>query len=132
MNWKNDFKTEWITSGLTSEAVEYTENFGKYLRDKWLSSSQIRNVFGEMKQIQSKMKADSNNMSNLFTRYLLLYPKLAYAAGRQRSEALTIFKEVFEKAYRTINTEDEFKKYYKNLVDFVESTLAFHRSYGGR
>jgi CRISPR type III-A-associated protein Csm2 len=78
------------------------------------------------------MKAKSNNDKDLYTRYLLLYPKLAYAAGRQRSEALTTFKEVFEKAYRTINTEEDFKKYYKNLVDFIESTLAFHRSFGGR
>jgi len=129
MNWKNEFKPEWITGGLTSEAIKYTENFGKYLRDKWLSSSQLRNVFGEMKQIQSKMKT---NRDGLYTRYLLLYPKLAYAAGRQRSEALSTFKEVFEKAYRTIKDENDFEKYYQNLVDFVESTLAFHRSYGGK
>ena len=132
MNWKNDFKPEWITGGLTSEAIKFTDDFGKYLQTKRLSSSQLRNVFGEMKQIQLQKKADKADEQKLFTRYLLLYPKIAYAAGRQRSEALTTFKEVFEKAYRTIKNEEEFKKNYQNLVDFVESTLAFHRSYGGR
>ena len=130
-NWENEFKTKWITDGIDSDGINYAERFGKYLRDNWLSSSQIRNVFGEMKQLQAKLKANVN-VNEIFTRYLLLYPKVAYASGRQHSKALQTFKDVFSVAYGQIKTKEQFQKNYNNLVDFVESTLAFHRAFGGK
>jgi len=130
MNWLNEFKSDWIRRGLTPEAITYANKFGEYLQKRKLSSSQLRNVFGEMKQIEWQLKKVGTK--DIYHRYLLLYPKLAYAAGRQSSEALNDFKKVFEKAYSTITNENEFQEYYQNLLAFVESTLAFHKAFGGK
>ena len=48
-----DFKSVWITNGITEETIEYARKTGKILARN-LSTSQIRNVYGEMKRIQMK------------------------------------------------------------------------------
>ena len=57
---------------------------------------------------------------------VLLKPKLAYAAARQRSAKP--LSDVMSIAIDNVKTVEDFKR----LVQFVESIIAYHKSAGGK
>lgn len=131
----NEFKKEWISEGINESAVQFTEKFGEYLcdlqQDKRLgrmamTTSQIRNIFGEVKRIQAKgyLKEKST--------FLLLRPKIAYAEARVLAKSgksrISDFRTVLDKAHIAVTDEKQFQ----NFVDFMEAILAYHKAYGGR
>lgn len=118
-DWEADFNVSWITDKITKDTVNYCDQFGKHLQANRLSTSQIRNVYGELKRIQMK------GFENEKTSFILLKPKMAYSVARDRK--LEDMKKVFDKAYDAVDTSAHFE----NLMDFMEAVLAFHKSYGG-
>jgi len=122
LDWKNKFKTEWVTDKITSETIKFCEDFGKDIKDKGLSTSQIRNVYGELKRIQLK------GFEKEKAAFLLLKPKMAYAAKRANKRGVFNFKDVFNKAYDHIDNEEK----YNNFMNIMEATLAYHKSFGGK
>lgn len=126
-NWVTEFKPKWIKEGIDESAINFTDDFGKFLSHK-LSSSQIRNVYGELKRIQMKGIKDEK------TSFLLLKPKLAYAAARDNAKGLLPLKGVFNKAFEAVEISDLTKaeKQFENFMDFMEAILAYHKSYGGK
>ena len=121
-NWVADAKTEWITGSIEKETVEFTKEFGMFLNANGLSTSQIRNVFGELKRIQLK------GFDKEKTSFMLLRPKMAYADKRNEKQGLRELKKVFDKLWDKVET----KEHFENLVNFMESTLAYHKAFGGK
>jgi len=121
-DWAAEFKKEWILQGIDKDCIEFTKEFGKFLQEKRLSSSQIRNVYGELKRIQMK------GFEKEQTAFLLLRPKMAYADKRHENDGLRALKKIFDKAYLEVNDSDHFN----NLMNFMEATLAYHKSFGGK
>ena len=138
-NFKQKFNPEWITESIDKTCVDYTDDLGKFLcdlnknRPGWnaLTTSQIRNFFGEIKRIQNV------GIENEKSAFVLIRPKLAYATARvtnRNSESrISTFRDVVEVAYSYVDMDSEdLPKQFKNFVDFLESTLAYHKVYGGR
>lgn len=99
--------------------VEVAQRIGKHLAQQKLATSQIRNVFGEVKRMQQR-GFDRN-------RLLLLKPRLAYAAGRHGG-AVKDLKDVLEAAIGEVKDEEGFGRF----VNFFEAILAYHRAEGGK
>jgi len=158
-NPKTDFSTEWIVQGINEKGIEYANDFGFFLCNIYigkffdkkknkeveevklgensLSNSQIRNVFGEVKRIQMKLMGDETKWNAVKASFLLLQPKLAYAAGRAESKkkgtVLTELKDVLTRAAQAVEADKEGAvARYMNFVDFFESILAYHKAYGGK
>lgn len=121
----------WVESGLNKEAIEYAEEFGRELA-RTLSTSQIRNVFGEVRRIQMKGQ-DATFESEL----ILLKPKLAYARARKGTtgnEGARDIEKVLGAAIDAVFAGDPKSKYqrFENFANFFEAILAYHRSFGGK
>lgn len=142
MNIKQDFKpiesfdAKWIKEEITEGCINYLENFGYYLCNKEdpkgrdaISTSQIRNVFGAIKQIEAK--GESSNQWK--TDFLMLRPKMAYATARvisnNRTSHIQKFREVFDKAHSEVN--GDFKRF-QRFCQFMEGIVAYHKVYGGK
>ena len=138
---KSSFSTDWISKGIESEMVDYAKWFGYYLCDVqandragWdaLTTSQIRNFFGEVKRIQAKGFKEEK------TAFLLIRPKLAYAEARVKANSkgkprIIDFREIVEKAHGAVETKtDKAEQQFQNFVDFLEAVLAYHKFYGGK
>ena len=121
-SFNESFNSKWISDGITQETVVFSDKLGKFIQEKGLTASQIRNVFGEIKRIQ--MKGFAAEKSSFY----LLKPKMAYAAKRQNDHGIKSFKKYFDMAHEHVTDE----KTYKNFVDFFESILAYHKAYGGK
>lgn len=125
------FQKVWIEKDADEAMINFAEILGKFLSplrkdDKSaLSNSQIRNVYGEIKRIQ--MSIDKNGWDVVKPTFLMLKPKVAYAAGRNRNLGIVVFKEFFNLAASSVTN----KKEYLNFCNLIEAVLAYHRAFGG-
>ena len=116
-----------ILAGNKEKLIKSAEEFGKYLAKQQLSTSQIRNIFSEMKRMR-KYEESKNEL-------LLLKPKLAYIAGRhgkwKQGKLIGPVPDLSRVLNECIkNIKDE--KTFQNFKDFFEAILAYHRYYGGK
>ena len=121
-----EIKTELpsILAGDSEKLVNNAVKLGMHLGGKQLSTSQIRRVFSEIKQMGSY---DKNRLN-------LLRPKMAYTAARHGKNvrgklvgAIVDLQEVLDEGIKMTNNEVQFR----NFKEFFEAILAYHRYYGG-
>lgn len=125
-----------ICQGDARVIVDWADVLGKQLAYERLTTSQIRNVYGTVKQIQMSWE---QNPSQAFKEAILLIPKLHYQVARQseknRGLALHSFERVMVPALKLLaESEGEAERLtrFTNLADFFEAILAYHKKYGGR
>ncbi len=99
--------------------VEAAEALGEKLA-RSLKTNQIRKVYGAVKKIQMSDEFRRNDL-------IMLKPKLAYAAARNRG--VTPLKEALTQAIDKVGDDPQ---RFKNFVDFFEATLAYHKVHGGQ
>lgn len=125
---------EWIRNGITQDTVIYAENVGKYLsslmkrkeNDEALSTSQIRNIFGEVKRMQI---SDQFSESKL----LLLKPQMAYSAKRANKQGVEELRDLMNLCIETvIEAQEDQSDRFENFANFFEAILAYHRAFGGK
>jgi len=117
-----------IVEGNSKELVKQAKTIGERLATNGLTTSQIRNVFGAVRQIEMRGYDDPAQQRKL----LLLKPKLAYIRGKEGNEkkqrALQDLENVLSPAIDLVENEQHFH----NFFDFFEAILAYHRASGGR
>ncbi len=131
--------------------VEQAKAVGEYLKAQNLTTSQIRNVFGTVRSIESTWRiaslasvgaAEGSPLSTR-TRALhelnLLKPRMAYAASRNGvvrylEQVLTpaINAVLGDPATDSVANGDEALRRFGNFLDFFEAILAYHRAAGGK
>jgi CRISPR-associated protein Csm2 len=105
--------------------VEHAEEFGSYLEKNQLKTNQVRKFLDAVNRIKADLPEDGD-FSKIETDIVLLKPKLAYAAARQSS--VQALSRVMSAAIDQVRSIDDFQR----LVQFLESTIAYHKASGGR
>lgn len=103
--------------------VKAAEDLGNQLENKGLKASQIRKIYNAVKKIEWS-GFDQKQL-------VLLKPKLAYAAARdrERQKPVTLLKDVLTVA---IDQVGDIPEKFQNFVDFFEAILAYHKDAGGQ
>jgi CRISPR-associated protein Csm2 len=91
-----------------------------------VTTSQIRNIFGTVKTLETKGRADETIINQL----VLVKPKLAYISGRNREvTGLAVLRDVLSEAIDLVyDKHDRFE----NFCKFFEAILAYHKAHGGK
>lgn len=134
LNFVRKFNPSWISNGFTEETIHFAEEFGKYCQNKKLSSTQLRNIFGELKNIQLRLL--NNEFDKERGRILLMRAKMAYAVARDsnsrnnnsRNKIMGDFQKIFELAHKEIKDIQTFNRF----VDFFTAIIAYHKAAGGK
>lgn len=114
---------KWITDGVDADAIVFAEDAGKYMAKNKLTTSQIRNIYGEIKRIQI------GDFDKERTSFYLLKPKVAYAVSRQNNcEGLRFFQDFFNKAYAVVSK----KQHFEHFCELMEAMLAYHKANNGK
>lgn len=103
------------------DLVDAAEKLGPHLKNGNLTTSQIRNIYGLVKRMELQ-QFDAHE-------FILLKPKLAYAAKRARAQGAEDLKVVLSWAIDEVGT-DEAK--FARFVDLFEAILAYHVAAGGK
>ncbi|MEA3375527.1 MAG: type III-A CRISPR-associated protein Csm2 [Chloroflexota bacterium] len=122
-----------IVEGDAHATVEQAEALGKNLA-RQLSTSQIRNIFGTVRRIEMTWPddpqddAEHRQAKQAKRDLLLLKPKMAYQAKRERGRGVKTLTDVLTDA---IDLVDGDRQRFQHFVDFFEATLAYHKAHGG-
>lgn len=90
-----------------------------------LNTNQIRAIFGEVRRIEGEWKTKPDRASR---NLVLLEPKMAYRARRERGEAVRKLVSVLTPAVREVKGDGE---NFSRFVEFFEAILAYHKAAGG-
>ena len=120
--------SHWVQNGINQDCVKRTEEIGHFLAKNKLTTSQIRNIFGEMRRIQM------NGYIKEKSSFLILKPKLAYAVKRNENKGTKSFYEVFCSGYNAIDKKNDQlgEKQFANFMQLLEAILAYPKYFGGK
>lgn len=107
------------------ELVKHAEQFGPYLKSQRLETNQVRKFLDAINRLKAVL-ADTGDFSKIETDIVLLKPKLAYAAARQK--AAKPLSEVMKVAIDAVHNKEDFER----LVQLIESIIAYHKAEGGK
>lgn len=107
------------------DLVKHAEEFGPYLKQQRLETNQIRKFLDAINRIKANL-AEKSDFSGQIDEVILLKPKLAYAAARQR--AAKPLAEVMSTAIDKVRSREDFER----LVQLIESIIAYHKAEGGK
>jgi CRISPR-associated protein Csm2 len=119
-----------IVDGNAQATVERAESLGKQLAEQKLSTSQIRGIFGTVRRIEMRWPehASAEQSKKAQRDLLLLKPKMAYQAKRERGRGVETLAGVLSDAIDLVGDE---RAYFQHFVDFFEAILAYHKAHGG-
>ena len=125
----NKTKAQGFKSYPIRTLVEQSEQFGYFLKNSRLETNQIRKFLDAINRVKVKLNQDKDDeqiFNDIEPEIVLLKPKLAYAAARQRSAKP--LSDVMSIAIDNVKTVEDFKR----LIQFIESIIAYHKSAGGK
>lgn len=114
-NVKRDLES--ILNGDSDKLVNNAKELGKHLGIKHMTTSQIRNIYSDVKQMHEFNESIKYELN-------LLRPKMAYAA--KRNPQTKDLQEVLDFAIPKIDNQKKFEKF----KDFFEAIVAYHYKYG--
>lgn len=119
-----------IVDGDAEVLVKQAGSIGTALADE-LTTSQIRNVFGTVRQIEMlwRPQGTAEEHGQAVRQLLLLKPKLAYQAKRQRGRGVEKLEGVLVPA---IDMVEGNRDRFQNFVDFFEAIVAYHVAAGAK
>lgn len=122
---------DWVRNGINADAVKEAETFGKELAIA-VTSTQIRKVFNEIKEIEMRIGNEEQQWSRYESRIIMLKPKMAYLAKRENNnstvKALSEMIGIFIDEILKESTEKAKLEAFKNFSLFFEAVLAYHRA----
>jgi len=108
--------------------IEIAEKVGKYLaREMNLKMNQIRRFLDAVRRIEADWKSSKGKeFQEVSDAVVLLRPKLAYAAGREKKviPLLNVLDPAIKSGARS-------EKEFMNLLRLIEGIVAYHRFAGG-
>lgn len=105
--------------------VNHAKDFGPYLKTQRLETNQVRKFLDAVNRLKAEL-AEKGEFSAIETEVVLLQPKLAYAAARQK--AAKPLRDVMSDAINKVHSKEDFER----LVQFLESIIAYHKAEGGK
>ncbi|WP_084552204.1 type III-A CRISPR-associated protein Csm2 [Fischerella major] len=107
------------------DLVKHAEEFGPYLKQQRLETNQVRKFLDAVNRLKADL-AETGEFAKVETEVVLLKPKLAYAAARQK--AAKPLGEVMSAAIDKVHSKEDFER----LVQLLESIIAYHKAEGGK
>jgi len=119
-----------VIEGDAKVLTDRAENIGTSLA-RQLTTSQIRNIFGTVRQIEMSWRPRATDKERKYAarQLILLKPKLAYQARRERGKGVQELADVLIPA---IDLVGEDRNRFQNFLDFFEAILAYHTAAGGQ
>lgn len=114
------------------DLVTHASEFGPYLKQQRLETNQIRKFLDAINRVKAQLIEANQSEgtqplpSEVEDEIVLLKPKLAYAAARQKA-ALPLSDVMSAAIDKTKNFKD-----FDRLVQFIESIIAYHKAEGGK
>jgi CRISPR-associated protein Csm2 len=116
-------------SNNVTDLIRQAEERAKQFTSDKLKTNQIRNFYSAITRMRSEFEQEGFT-DGIQTQLVMLKPKLAYAAGRQKAVKDNFYyymTSAIEGALASEKSGDKLKKFFA----LVEAVVAYHKFYGG-
>lgn len=112
------------------ELVKFAENTAQQLVANQLTRGQIRNIFTEVRKIESLWEVDQEKA---LRRLVMLKPKMDYQTARipQVQRLKEVLSEAIDEVVKGKDNKEKDERF-KRFMNLFEAILAYHRAKGGR
>jgi CRISPR-associated protein Csm2 len=115
--------------------VKFAEKEGRGLAKLQLTPSQIRNVFGQVRQIEAMWRIPTQQ-AQAERLLLLLKPRMAYQAAKENNRGVQQLRDILTEAIEAVyeNTaprDDERERRFRRFTELFEALLAYHKAESG-
>jgi CRISPR-associated protein Csm2 len=112
------------------ELVTFAERTAQQLVANQLTRGQIRNIFTEVRKIESLWEVDQEKA---LRRLVMLKPKMDYQTARipQVQRLKEVLSEAIDEVVKGKDTKEKDERF-KRFMNLFEAILAYHRARGGR
>lgn len=112
--------------------VKLAEKEGRGLAQSQLTTNQIRNVFGQVRQIEAMWRIASQR-DQAERLLLLLKPRMAYQAAKENNRGVTQLRDLLTDAidavYENTTARDkEREQRFRRFTELFEALLAYHKA----
>lgn len=118
--------------------VNMAKKVGKELAGQEATRSQVRNVFGTVRQIQMRWQKPDDSAASLqaYRDTVLLRPKLSYYAKKekgQKGRGMQYLESILTPALEMIkgDAEERYRRFTR-FVEFFEAIVAYHHAAGAK
>ena len=110
------------------ELVKFSDEKADVLAREGLTTSQLRNIFGEFRKIEAFWDKDKEVSKR---RLQLLQPKLAYQ--QKRAPKTARFYAIMTEAIKDVFTPGaDIDKSFRNCMNLMEAIVAYHKFHDGK
>jgi len=117
------FEPQGLSKLPANTLIEIAEELGKYLKDSGLKTTQIRRFLDGIRRLDVQF---SKGKQFLEDQVVLLKPKLAYAAGRNKE-----VRPLMDVLQPAITAGSKSYADFKKLLSLIEAIVAYHKFHGG-
>lgn len=112
--------------------VQFSEQLATQLVRDDLGTSQIRNIFSEVRRIESMWRSEGQKVAAM-RRLVLLKPKMAYQSAREHkiNKLVSGLNEAIGYVEQAENNKQQEERFMK-FIELFEAILAYHKAKGGR
>lgn len=121
------------------QLVNFASQTAERLVKDQLTRGQVRNIFAEVRKIESIWDAEGvkspqeRNYDKALRRLVMLKPKMDYQASRipQVEHLKLVLNEAIDEVVKGTTSDDKTERF-KRFINLFEAILAYHRAKGGR
>lgn len=125
--------TQIIHQGDSVMLVKEAEEFARLIAGEGVSKSQIRTIFGEVRNIDIGWKESTEETNRHVRRLLLLKPRMAYQGKRDsKVPATKVLMDTLTDAIDLVISDNPSTLLYqrfKHFAEFFEAIVAYHTVY---
>lgn len=126
-----------VENGDPETLVRWAQDIGRNLKRLDATRSQVRNIFGTVRQIQMRwQKAEEQEAFQAYRDAVLLKPKLSYYAHKEKgskARGMQYLERVLTPALELITgNEAERQQRFNRFADFFEAIVAYHHAAGAK
>ncbi|MEM9886820.1 MAG: type III-A CRISPR-associated protein Csm2 [Bacteroidota bacterium] len=109
--------------------IETARSKAEQFHKDGLKTNQIRNFYSEIDKLRALYRKSEDNAEEIVGRLILLKPKLAYAAGRQRAVRKNFYPFMEKRIDEVVDANDK-KEAIETFFTWIESIVGYHKFYG--
>lgn len=104
------------------------KNMAEQIVKSRIKTNQLRNFFSAIEKMRTTYRKTNESYEAIELDMIMLKPKIAYAAGRQKSIRYNLYDFVVDAVDAVDNSKDK-KSAVTNFFLLIESLVAYHKYY---
>ena len=113
---------------LNNDSLKKVEQLVQYLKKRDMTTTKLRNVFGQLRQFEAKEKAEPSKTLNNSNEFLLMGTRFKYIMDKERGTKEGDLKDFGKSLYALIQGVENKTEKFENMMHHMEALVALSKA----